>query len=338
MNTPLANSTPVFLGIDLGGTNIKVGLVDGVGETCAFYKRKTEADRGPDVGVKNIINAVDCLLENAGLSIQSIHSIGLATPGTMDIPAGMLLDPPNLPGWTNLPIRDQIANHYNKRTILQNDANAAAYGEFWAGAGRSSRSMIFWTLGTGVGCGIIVGDTIIQGQHSHGSECGHIIIEMDNGRLCSSGQYGTLEAYASATALMQRCKEQLPDVTTSLSHRLDAGETLTPILIAEEATAGDQFCDDLIMETARYLGVGTTSVMHTIDPDLVLIGGAMTFGRNETELGRRFLKRVRDEVKLRAFPVPYENTVIDFASLGSNAGYIGAAGCARQAFYKKPTD
>ena len=338
MSTASANTTPVFLGIDLGGTNIKVGLVDGVGNTCGFYERPTEASGGPEHGLNNMIQAVDELLKQAQISIQAVHSIGLATPGTMDIPAGLLLNPPNLPGWTNFPIRDRIAAHFGKRTILQNDANAAAYGEYWAGAGRVARSMVFWTLGTGVGCGIIVGDTIIQGQHSHGSECGHIIIEMDNGRLCSSGQYGTLEAYASATALMQRCEEQLPQAESSLSARLEAGEKLTPIVIGEEATKGDQFCESLIMETAKYLGVGTTSVMHTIDPDMVLIGGAMTFGRNETKLGQRFLQRVKDEVKHRAFPVPYENTVIDYASLGGNAGYIGAAGCARKEFYQREAD
>ena len=331
-----ATTEPVFLGIDLGGTNIKVGLVDDNGSTLAYGTVETEAASGPEVGLRNIFLAVERLFQDAVHSLQDVSYVGLATPGTMDIPAGMLLDPPNLPGWEDFPIRDRVAAELRRPTILQNDANSAAYGEYWAGAGRDAHSIAFWTLGTGVGGGIVINDMIIQGRHSHGSECGHIIIEMDNGRLCSSGQYGTLEAYSSATALIKACEDGLAHgIETSIRQRVAAGEKVTPILMGEEASAGDQFAEDLIMEAARCLGVATTSVMHTIDPDMVLIGGAMTFGRNETELGQRFINRVREEVKLRAFPVPYERTIIEYAALGSNAGYTGAAGCARRAFIRE---
>lgn len=327
---------PLFLGIDLGGTNIKVGVVNDKGATLAFHEVETEAHKGPEVGVANILRAVKLLFENSDYDLQAITYVGLATPGTMDIPAGMLLDPPNLPGWDNFPIRHRVAVELKKPTVLQNDANAAAYGEYWAGAGQDANSIVFWTLGTGVGGGIIINDMIIQGRHSHGSECGHIIIEMDDGRLCSSGQYGTIEAYSSATALIKACRDGLDaGAKTSIRQRIDSGEKITPILMGEEATAGDEFADKLIMEAARCLGVATTSVMHTIDPDMVLFGGAMTFGRNDTELGRRFMDRIRQEVKLRAFPVPYERTIIDYAKLGSDAGYTGAAGCARRAFQRE---
>ena len=130
--------------------------------------------------------------------------------------------------------------------------------------------------------------------------------------------------------MIRRCREALKSGRSSiLNEKVAAGEELTPLLLAQSAEAGDALSDELIMETARYLGVGTTTLMHTIDPDMVLFAGAMTFGRNETSLGRRFLQRIRDEVKARAFPVPAEKTIIDYASLGGNAGYIGAAGCAR---------
>jgi glucokinase len=276
---------------------------------------------------------VDRAIAECSLSLDDILAIGVATPGTMDIPAGMILEPPNLPGWVNIPIRQLVSDHFGKPAVLQNDANAAAYGEYWVGRGRDAHSMVFWTLGTGIGCGIIVADMIIQGEHSHGSECGHIIIEMDNGRLCATGQYGTLEAYSSATALVQRCREALSAGRDSvLRDVVSQGEELTALRIARAAEAGDRLADELIMESARCLGVGTTSLMHTIDPSMILLGGAMTFGRNETELGRRFLQRVRDEVKARAFPVPAAKTMIDYATLGNDAGFIGAAGCARREF------
>jgi glucokinase len=251
----------------------------------------------------------------------------------MDIPAGLLLDPPNLPGWTNFPIRDRLAETLRLPTVLQNDANAAAYGEFWAGGAKDARSLVFWTLGTGIGCGIILDDLIVEGAHSHGAECGHIIVEMTNGRLCGTGQYGTLEAYAGARALVARCEQALSaGRESSLAARLAAGEKLTPLLIAEAAESGDSLCDDLVMETARYMAVGTVTLMHTINPEMVLFGGAMTFGRTESKLGRRFLQEICAEVKRRAFPIPATKTKIEYASLGGDAGYIGAAGCARIKF------
>lgn len=321
---------PVYLGIDLGGTNIKAGIIDAAGQSLSRVSIPTEAQRGPTAGVANLCRAGEQAIEQAGVESKTVAGVGLATPGTMDIPAGMLLEPPNLPGWTNVPIRQMVQDHFRKPTVLQNDANAAAYGEYWVGAGRGVRSMIMLTLGTGIGGGIIVNDIIISGEHSHGSECGHIIIAMDGGRPCPTGQFGTLEAYASATALIERCREALPEHPESLLHALlDQGHELTPLLMAQATEQGDALAESLIMETARYLGVGTTSLMHTIDPNLVVFGGAMTFGRNETELGRRFLQRIRDEVKQRAFPVPYRETRLDYASLGGDAGYVGAAGWAR---------
>ncbi len=331
------NQGPYYVGVDVGGTNIKVGVVNDLGESLSYVSHPTEAAKGPQYGIKCIYAAVDEAVAKCALEMKDIQGIGLATPGTMDIPAGLILNPPNLPGWVNIPIRQIVSDHYDRPAVLQNDANAAAYGEFWVGAARDAHSLVMWTLGTGIGCGIIVHDLIIEGEHSHGSECGHIIIEMDNGRLCGTGQYGTLEAYASANALVQRCHEALDaGRKSSLSAVASRGETITPLLIAQAAENGDALADELIMETARYMGIGTTSLMHTIDPKMVLIGGAMTFGRDETELGRRFLQRIRDEVKRRAFPVPAARTLIDYATLGGDAGYIGAAGCARRAFRPKP--
>jgi len=319
-----------YLGIDLGGTNVKAGVVDDSGTPLSRCSQPTEAKRGPEQGLDTICHTAQQAIAESQIDTEAIRAVGLATPGTMDIPAGMLLDPPNLPGWTNLPIRQRIADRLQKPTVLQNDANAAALGEYWAGAGRTAHSLVMITLGTGVGAGIIVDNKIIQGEHSHGSECGHIIIQMEHGRRCVSGQYGTLEAYVSARALVERCVEGLPHNPQSAIHqRLANGETPTALLIAEVAESGDRFAFELVMDTARYLGVGITSLMHTINPNVFLIGGAMTFGRDESALGRQFLERVRGEVGARAFPVPYQNTPILFASLGGDAGYIGAAGCAK---------
>src|SRR5690606_27680837 len=156
-----------------------------------------------------------------------------------------------------------------KPVSFANDANAAAYGEFWVGGGREYHSIVMLTLGTGVGGGIIIGDLSIDGENSHGSECGHTIIDYQpDARICSCGHRGHLEAYASATALVKRTEEALllPERHTTVRDCLARGEELTPLLLAREAEAGDRFSLDLIMETAMYIGVGAVSLMHTIDP------------------------------------------------------------------------
>jgi len=281
--------------------------------------------------------AVRRLIGEADLSPADVAYAGLGSPGTMDIPAGTLIRPHNLPGWFDFPIRDRVSHHCGLPVAFANDANAAAYGEFWVGTGRDHHSMVLFTLGTGVGCGVIIGDLSIDGEHSHGAECGHIIIDYrDDARMCPCGQRGHLEAYASATAVVKRTEEALAaGGASSLARRIERGEELSPLMMAEEAEAGDPLSLELILETARLLGVGVVTLIHTIDPSGVVLGGAMTFGGNERELGRRFLAEVRGEVRKRAFPVLAESVTIDFATLGADAGYIGAAGIARLAHYQQ---
>ena len=327
---------PFFVGVDVGGTTIKVGVVDDNGRPMSKCVVPTEARKPVEIGMANLERCVHEAIQQCGLTMHDINSIGLATPGPMDIGGGKLLEPGNLPTWHYFPIREHVADRLQKQTVLQNDANAAAFGEFWIGTAQDAPSVVMWTLGTGVGCGIIIHDVVIEGQHSHGGESGHLVVQMDGGRRNVNGQYGTLEAYCSATALVSRCREALDaGRESSLRAAISSGQELTAKVIDEAAEAGDELADELILDTARILGVATVSMMHTIDPSMILIGGAMTFGRNDNPVGRRFLQRLKDEVKARAFPIPYAKTRIDYASLGGDAGFIGAAGCARQRFTGK---
>ncbi len=182
---------PFFLGIDLGGTNIKSGVVDDAGRPFAGVSLETEAERGPEVGLRNIAEAGKLAVKASGLDWSQITAVGLGSPGTMDIHAGLLLNPPNLPGWVNLPIRERLSEMLGKPTVLQNDANAAAFGEYWSGAGRGAKSLVLFTLGTGIGCGIVDDGRIIEGRHSHGGECGHIIIQMEGGAPALAARRGT---------------------------------------------------------------------------------------------------------------------------------------------------
>lgn len=327
---------PFFVGVDLGGQGIKMGVVDDLGRSLSYLRIPTDTEKGPEDGARRMGEAVLSLVREAGLQLADVAWVGLGSPGTMDVPAGMLLEPHNLPGWYDFPIRDRVSHYCGKPVAFANDANAAAYGEFWVGSGREFHSMVLFTLGTGIGCGIIVGELLIDGENSHGAECGHIIIDCGpQARVCGCGQPGHLEAYASAIGVVKRTQERLDaGAKTSLAQRASQGETLSPLMLAEEAERGDAVSVEIILETARYVGVGAVTLMHTIDPHGVVLGGAMTFGGHETALGRRFLDEVRAEVQRRAFPVLAQRIKIDYASLGGDAGYIGAAGIARVASQK----
>ncbi len=331
-----AAEAPLFVGIDVGGTNIKFGLVDSQGRTLAYSKIETEAEKGPADAIERMAAESKALMARSGVASETVLAVGLATPGTMDIAAGMILDPPNLPTWRHFPVRDHLAAATGKPVSYANDANAAAYGEYWVGTGKHVPSLVMLTLGTGVGGGIIFGDLSIDGEHSHGSECGHIIIDYrPEARVCSCGQLGHLEAYCSAKALVRRAEEVLcSGRASSIRTRTEAGQRLTPLMLAEEATRGDALSNELIVELANYLAVGVTTLVHTIDPGAVVLGGAMNFGGHESELGRRFLEIVRSEFRRRAFPVPAEKVLVDFAQLEGDAGYVGAAGIARTAWQR----
>jgi glucokinase len=319
---------PYFVGIDVGGSTIKGGVVDHRGAALSAVTLPTEAAKGQEHGLEVMCEAVRQAVGRAGLRPTQVAAIGVATPGTMDIPAGIILDPPNLKPWRNVPVRDHVQRTFEIPTAFQNDANAAAYGEYWAGAGRGTRSMVLFTLGTGVGCGIIINDMVVEGQHSHGAEVGHVRIELTNPRQCGCGRWGCLEAYASATAVVSRALEALnaDEGGSSLHAVIRTRGELTAREVFEAAAAGDRLAERIVEDTALYLAVGATNMMHTIDPDMVVFGGGMTAA------GETFLERIRRHVRSLAFPVPAEKTEIRFAQLGTDAGFIGAAGCARKLY------
>ena len=319
-----------YLGIDLGGTNIAAAVLDERYAIVAQDSRKTLCPRAAEEIMDDMVATALSALEKAGLSLTDVAYVGVGCPGTVNHTTRVIEYSNNL-DFHQVPMGEYLEKKFLKPVLIENDANAAAYGEYWVGSGRELSSMVLYTLGTGVGGGIVIGDVVVEGHHSTGAECGHIIIDISpKARLCPCGQPGHLEAYCSATAVLKRTEEALAEGRpTSLRKRMAEGSALTTVLLAEEAAAGDPLAEAIIVETAHYFGVGVTSLMHAIDPQGVVIGGAMTFGGNETAVGRKFLAEVRAEVGRRAFPVLAARTSIEYARLGGDAGFIGAAGLAR---------
>lgn len=327
-----SSMTPLlYVGLDVGGTSMKAGVVDDLGTSLGAVSLPTEAQRGQEFGLERMCEAIRQAVAAAGVTISDISAIGVATPGTMDIPAGIILDPPNLKPWRNVPVRDHIHRVFRLPTAFQNDANAAAFGEFWAGAGRDVHSLVLFTLGTGVGGGIVIGDLVLEGEHSHGAELGHVKIEMTNPRQCGCGRWGCLEAYASATAVVKRANEavSLSGVTSLLKAYRNKEGGLTARDIFDVAAQGDSVAEKIVEDTAYYLAIGAMNMMHTIDPDMIVFGGGMIAA------GETFLERIRKHVNELAFPVPAEKTTICYAQLGSDAGFIGAAAGGRQLFLRQ---
>jgi glucokinase len=319
---------PLFVGLDLGGTTMKAGVVDDAGAAFASVNLPTEAYRGQEFGLERMCETIRQAVAAANLRLSDIAAIGVATPGTMDIPRGIILDPPNLKPWRNVPVRDHVQRVFQLPTAFQNDANAAAFGEFWVGAGKDAHSMVLFTLGTGVGGGIIIGDIVLEGEHSHGAELGHMKIEMTNPRQCGCGRWGCLEAYASATAVVKRAQEALAARGVRSSLQDVNAAALTARHVFDAAANGDGLADKIVEDTAYYLAVGATNMMHTIDPDVVVFAGGMIAA------GDDFLARIRRHIQQLAFPVPAEKTRVVYAELGSDAGFIGAAACARQLYWR----
>jgi glucokinase len=321
---------PLFAGLDVGGSSMKAGVVDDHGRPLSAVSLPTEAHRGQEFGLERMCETIHLAIEEAGVRPRQVKAIGVATPGTMDIPAGIILDPPNLRPWQNVPVRDFVHKKFRLPTAFQNDANAAAMGEYWVGAGRDAHSIVLFTLGTGVGGGIVIGNAIIEGEHSHGAEIGHHRVEITNPRQCGCGRWGCLEAYASATAVVKRTLEALrkKGVRSSLRRVARRGEELTAKDVFD-AAATDAVARRIVAKTAFYLAVGAVNMMHTIDPDMIVFGGGMIAA------GEGFLNQIRKHVIELAFPVPAAKTEIRYAELGSDAGFIGAAACGRQLVSKR---
>jgi len=313
------------IGIDLGGTFIKAGVVDDAGRVLSKVSIPTEAQRGRKVIIANIARAADEARAMASLDWSRISAIGLGSPGVFKPPEGIVYHCANLPDLQGKPLARPVAEALGVRHIpvaLDNDANVAAFAEAWVGAGRGCRTLVLFTLGTGIGGGIVLNGEVWRGAWGTAGELGHQIIhpdEPDHG----SGTAGSLEDFASATALVRRFREAVMAGRRSrLAARLRCGEPVTARDIALAARAGDATCRRLIEETGRYLGIGVTNMLHILNVELVVFAGGMTAA------GTMLLKPIREEVRRRAFPLARRGVRILFSRLGNDAGLIGAAGFA----------
>jgi len=311
------------IGIDMGGTFIKAGVVDEDGKILARVEIPTEATRGRAAVIANIAKAVDEARKAGGLGWRSVRAVGLAAPGVF--PEGRVFHCPYITCLEGKQLAGPVAKKLGiaaDKVILENDANAAAYAESWIGCGREVDSLVLFTLGTGVGGGIILDNKIWRGHMGFAGELGHQIVD-PNGALCGCGAYGCIEAYASATGIVRRFKALIASGRKSkLAKAVKAGDEVTARDICMAAKAGDKASADIMEETGKLLGAISTNMLNILNVERVVFAGGVT------KAGSILLKPIRDDVKARLIPVMRKGVKILFSKLGNDAGLIGAAGWA----------
>lgn len=307
------------IGIDLGGTNIKVGLVDENYNIVSKATAKTNLPRPAEEICGSIVDTVWEALNAAKVTIGEVNSIGIGTPGTANRNSGIVLYSCNL-GFNNTDLRTLIKAKLGKEVYVENDANAAAFGEVLNGAGKGYKDVVVVTLGTGVGGGIIIGGKIYTGFNFCGAELGHSVIQY-GGRQCGCGRRGCFEAYSSATALINMTKEAMEsDKNSKMWEIAGTFDNVDGKTAFDGMRAGDKSAKNVVNTYIEYLGCGLTNIVNTFQPEVLLIGGGIC------KEGENLTKPLEEIIKRESYCIdPNCSTKLDIAKLGNDAGIIGAA-------------
>ena len=309
-----------YIGVDLGGTNIAIGIVNDDKEIVLKKSIPTACPRSAEEIVDDIVKTINELCESFKISIDDLNWIGIGTPGSVNSKTGVVERAHNL-GFFDTPLKDLISNRVNIKCFVENDANAAAYGEFLAGAAKGSKDAICVTIGTGIGGGIIIDSKIYSGSNFFGAELGHMVIEM-NGKQCNCGRKGCMEQYCSATALIEQTKEAMQQNKDSLLWQECGGdfEKVNGRTAFDAMRKGDVTAKKVVDTYIGYLGCGCTNFINIFQPDILMIGGGIS------KEGDTLLAPIREYATRESFDCnPIKATKIVAAELGNDAGIIGAA-------------
>lgn len=317
------NKEKFSIGVDLGGTNIKIGLVSNNGRIIFKTTLKTEAENGPKHVVNQIVKGIKLVCES---KIIKISGIGIGFPGTVSSISGLVESPPNLPGWGKVDLRKKIAKKFNVKVHLENDANAAAIGELIFGAGRKFNSFVMVTLGTGVGGGIVLNKKIFHGESGAAGELGHIIIDI-NGASCNCGSKGCIEAYAGKNYLKSRVGAELANQSESLLWTLTKNDlhNVSPKNIQAAAESSDKFASMIIQKLGEYIGTALVSASNMLDISTFIIGGGIS------GFGDLLLNSIKETVVQKVLAPKKKRIKIIPAKLKNDAGIKGASALV---FYK----
>ncbi|MCD6459365.1 ROK family protein [bacterium] len=319
------------IGIDMGATSIKMGLMS---KDWNILLRKTipvEKYRLPDFFFKEVGEAVHAMLNEKNIKKDEFGGMGIGLPGCVDSVNGIVRDLTNMPYWHEVHISEKFEKFLQIPTRIDNDVNMMTIGEWRHGAGNECEDMICITLGTGVGGGLVLNGKMYRGVDLCAGEIGHIPLFYD-GEQCNCGNRGCLERYVGNAAIVRRTQEKLilnPEKGTILVDLLSANNDLTPKLISEAAGQGDELSNEIFNETGKYIGSVLSGVVNLLNPERIVIGGGVA------QAGELLFKPIREEVEKRAMPVAVAGLKIIPAKLGEDAGIYGAATYAIEHFLHK---
>jgi len=299
--------------VDLGGTHIRSALINERGEILARAERETLAKEGPDP----VIGLIEACIRDVS---RGTEAISIAAPGPLNPWKGIIHQAPNLPGWHEVPLADILHRAFKVPVYLNNDANLAALAEYRFGAGQGANDLIYLTISTGIGGGIISQGRLLLGTKGLAAEIGHMILEPE-GPPCGCGGRGHLESLASGTAIARRAVEEIKRGTETSIARLVEGELskVTAKVVAQAAQEGDPLAISIFKEAGFYIGWGIANLLHTLNPQLVILGGGVS------KAGDLLFDPVRATVKARTMPSYQEGLRIVPSTLGDDVGLLGAA-------------
>ena len=307
------------IGVDVGGTNVKIALVDLDGKIAYSNTVPTRAEMGYEAGVNNIKQAIKDIMQESNQSSKTIEAIGFGLPGQIDYKEGVVKNLPNIPGWVDIPLSKIIEDEFQIPTKLDNDVRCAALGELNFGAGKGCENLICITVGTGIGSGIILNGKLVRGAANAAGEIGHIKMQMNGGPLCGCGDYGCFEAFASGPAIVTMAKEYISGGKSAKYKEMATDGIITPYIVAQAALQGDTVSIQIFKQIGKIIGIGLASVVNLLNPEKIIIGGGVA------DAGEILLEPIRQTIQDRAMPIQAKSVKVVPAQLANAAGVIGAS-------------
>ncbi|MHB8683382.1 MAG: ROK family protein [Dehalococcoidia bacterium] len=316
-------SGDLYAGIDLGGTKILVLITDAQGSVLGEERVPTLATQGPDAVIARVADAVRAAAAHAHVELSRIRAAGVSAPGPINAQEGDITDPPNLPGWHNVPLARVLHEKLGVPAVLENDANCGCIGEHNFGAGRGYHNMLYVTISTGIGGGVIIDDRLYAGASGAAGEVGHMGVAM-GGPMCGAGHIGCLEAFASGTAIARRAHELIAAGGLPRTARLaEHDPPLSARTVYLAGQQGEAEASAIIRDAGRYLGIGLASIINAFNPQAIVLGGGLT------NMGDELLGPAIETARTRSFAQSFMDVRIVQSELGDNAAALGAVAVAR---------
>lgn len=304
--------------IDLGGTKVRALVADLDGRAYGYDLRSSDTERGLDAVLGTMAESLGAAAAQAGVDVGELRGVGIASPGAIDVARGIVAGAPQLPGWRDVPLVQLMSGRLGVVVTLENDASAAALGEHRYGAGKGTRHMLYFTVSTGIGGGIIIDGRLYTGASGAAGEMGHMIIDMNSAATCPWCERGCLEALASGTAIARRGEAlAAAGQAPALARLREAEGAVTSEMMSRAMQSGDEACRDVFRETGRHMGIGLANYVNIFNPQAIVIGGGVS------RSGPDFIDAAREKMHAHAIRALSKDVRLELAGLGERSGLMG---------------